>query len=334
MNSSDLKSDFELWRRQIQEGHFDHFRSSIKNMPWLLTNHGPEIIQFIEDVMKEILLVNPELARNFLLSLQGRIDELQLQMWLINVDKHIKTVHSGTTRILGIPQAKSQLEWSIREQKKQFPPLAPKLLKTAKKAMPVVIIVALIAGIAFVIFHLPFSQKRSATVQTPPPQTQPIQQPAPVPPSEPIKQPAPSASAETLRKEPTPQVKQDTPPLPQSKAPEVVPMKEQTRIMLINASSMYQKGLAAKARKKLLDKGFTSQNILTGSNTSKVSRVYAYYSDKEHAAILKEVLDALYPGKEKSFFDISPKDRTVNGWILNFFRDKKLHILVRMPNEE
>ncbi len=131
------------------------------------------------------------------------------------------------------------------------------------------------------------------------------------------------------------------PPVAPSPAPEQTralqnetPAKNEARIMLINASSMYQKGLSAKARNKLVSNGFSLHNVLTGNNRDKVSRVYAYYSAKQYVPVLKEALAVLYPEKEKSFFDISSKDRTVNGWIKNIFKDEKLHILIRMPNEE
>jgi hypothetical protein len=74
--------------------------------------------------------------------------------------------------------------------------------------------------------------------------------------------------------------------------------------------------------------------VLTGNNSAKVSKVYAYYSAKQYMPVLKEALAVLYPGKQSSFFDISSKDRTVNGWVKNFFNDEKLHLLIRMPNDE
>ena len=92
--------------------------------------------------------------------------------------------------------------------------------------------------------------------------------------------------------------------------------------------------MAAKAIERLIERGFPSKNIIAGNNKNKVSKVYAYYSDKQHLPLIKEILDVLYPKKEKSFFDISSKDKTANGWIRHFFLDEQLHILIRMPNEE
>jgi tetratricopeptide (TPR) repeat protein len=317
-----LKSYFELWRPEIVTGRFDHFQSTIKNKPWLLKDYQPEIIQFIDDLLNEIVNINPSAANDFLLSLKGSIDGLQLQMWLLQVENYLKKAPTGTTRILGVPQAKRQSANVAPKAKKQFPDVVPIAKKIFKKAMPIVIsLLLLLIASAFVYFHHPFSPKR--LVQAPKVNHQ----------LESIIKPdnSPSEIVRDVRS----QIAMDIPsPLPQRDSLNDYPIKDKARIMLINASSMYQKGLAAQARKKLIEKGFPSQNILSGSNKDKVSKVYAYYTDQLYIPLIKEILEVLYPKKEKNFFDISPKDRTINGWILNSFHDEQLHILIRMPNME
>jgi hypothetical protein len=319
-----LKSYFASWRPEILSGHFESMHLTIKNKPWLTKEHQEEIIQFVDSVLNELVGVNPYIANDFLLSFKGRIDELQLQMLFDAVENYIKKVHTGTTRIQGIPQKVRESANASLNMKKRFNSLAEIGKKISKKAVPIgssLVILTII--FVFICFRGFFLQKS-------------VSEPTKLPPSVetmPIPDKLPAATNPTPDSQMAKDIRASIPQSDSLKKEEPT-TKEKARIMLVNASAMYQKGLAAKARKKLIEKEFPSQNILTKSHTDKVSRVYAYYCDSRYLPILKEALAALYPKKDKTFFDITPKERTVNGWILNAFRDENLHVLIRMPNDE
>jgi tetratricopeptide (TPR) repeat protein len=329
-----LRTYFELWRSEILTGHFDQFHSMMKGKPWLLKDYQSEIIGFIDELINEIVRLNPFIVKDFLSLLKGNIEELQLNIWSLRIENNLKKANNSTTEIHSIPESIKQMaikaqkdekqqttaEW---KPKKQSIAIAPKdkkrISKVASMSISLGLLVIAVALIGFFSFHLlrrvAMDDPAISKTETLPPVNSPMPELIPDKPMQ-------------LEKQDTPQT------LPIDSASEYQKMKNEARIMIINASSMYQKGLAAKASARLIAKGFPSKNIIPGNNKNKVSKVYAYYSDKQYIPLVKEILEVLYPKKEKSFFEISSEGKTLNGWIRNFFRDEHLQILIRMPNEE
>lgn len=339
-----LASYFEMWRAQITEGHFDHFQTALKTKPWLLKEYQAEIIRFVDDVINEITQVNPFIAHDFIISLKDVFDGVQHHIWQVRIEGRLKKASNRTTEIHSIPQdllRPQTVETEVKQPVKEMQWANRKRSSARLLGTISFVLVLAIAGAIFL--HRPVTGPKPVASAVQAPSLNHVPDPLPEkqvigvskqPDASPVKtEVEPKLVAAASASSPT--------TLPALSRPSVAPapsdgntIKSAARIMLINASSMYQKGLAAKSRDRLIKNGFPSNNILTGNNKEKVSRAYAYYSAKEYVPVIKEALGILYPGKEDGFFDISSKDRTVNGWIKNYFKDENLHILIRMPNTD
>jgi tetratricopeptide (TPR) repeat protein len=335
-----VRSFFEVWRSQVVEGDFHQFLAAMETKPWILKEYRSEVIGFIDGLMGEFLSANPSAAEEFLSAFRGKIDETQLRIWLVRIRKPLE---SAPTKIIN-PPLKPEIPKAVPAEKKRLrislPPLPLRKLFTG------LLVVAAVVAAGLVLPHLSkfwndlslekperFSKEseigrlpaNQPGLQKPPvtggvslkQDTVHIREAAPASASS---EKAPDTTARTIA--------------PRKDMPGVAPAPGEVRVMLINASSMLQKGMAAKARKQLAAKGFSPQNIFVGTHSDKVSRVYGYYCSKEYIPVLKEIFGALYPGKPQSFFDISPQEKTINGWIRRSFRDERLDVLIRMPNEE
>ena len=309
-------------------------------------------------MINEIVVVNPYRAKNVILSLKDLIDELQLQVWRHRIESNVKKANNKTTEIHSLSQDLAQLKTFLANEKKKAP-VSQAVAKKKRRpiALPVWIALALliiVVACGFMFLLRPADVKRTIRAQMEKniPAMKEIHDEKDMQNSAVATSEKAHEKSAPVEKEPPSIIQKDStnPAEPDTSLhagviyPKSVnnsltvtnenPIKNEARIMLINASSMHQQGLAARARKRLIERGFSSQNVLTGNNRSKVSRVYAYYSTEKYIPVLKEILAVLYPGKQKSFFDISSKDRTINEWVKDFFNDENLHILIRMPNEE
>jgi hypothetical protein len=286
------------WRMALLRGDFRQFIAGIENNPRLLKDHQPELIRFIDGIMRDLVKADPSAAEAFISALRGKIEETQLGVWLIRVRKPIE---SAPTKKMNPPFKPDFLKPAAAIRKRLSIPRQPRPVPALLAGL--LIAFALVAGFMIRPLASKLWTGRQAKKQ------------APV-----TMEAAAVGKAAAI-------APQGAPPGGGAKAGEA-------RVMLVNASSMFQKGMAAKARGQLIAKGFSPENVLVGTHSDKVSRVYGYYSAREYIPVLKEIFSMLYPGKPPGFLDLSPQERTINGWIRRSFHDERLNILIRMPNEE